>query len=283
MLLRREGVVARINDEGFADISVFQWKRAKRTLDGSVVFTVHSRGGAYARFRMLREHLAALVAIMLCVLIYGVASCFVFDVRIEGNMRLTNEQLAEELCEAGLYVGAPWKGLSFSEVEGRMLDSSDGVAWLNIYRRGNVAYVTVKEKEGAPDTVHGDGYANIISKFDAVIEEVALKRGSVAVENGQSVKKGELLISAFDAQGHPTYAEGEVYGRVYGSFSVFIPREERIETEKEYVLVEKTVNIFNFSINIFKKYGNLYKECDIIEGKRRIMLLKDKPLPITVI
>ena len=52
--------------------------------------------------------------------------------------------------------------------------------------------------------------------------------------------------------------------------------------KEERVLLKKIVNIFNFSINIFKNYGNLPEEYVIIEDKRRIMLSENKPLPITL-
>ena len=82
----------------------------------------------------------------------------------------------------------------------------------------------------------------IISVKDIPInEEITFKDGSPAVEVGQSVKKGELLISAFDQEGKPTYAKGEVYGRVYGTFSVFIPRTDTEIVRHEYVKVKKSI------------------------------------------
>lgn len=282
-LFRKENILALAMPKGTFDISIFSFRKAKKLLCDNIVFIEQNDGGAFSLFTQLKKHIAIPIGIFIFLVMYLFLSHFVFDVRVEGNAYLTSEEIVEQLSETGLYVGARWKNLSFSEIEGRMLASSDDVAWLNIYRRGLVAYVMVKEKERVPDMSSEEGYANIVSAYDGVIEEVTVKEGSLAVEVGQSVKKGELLISAFDATGAPTYAKGEVYGRVYGTFSIFIPRTDTEIIRKEYVKVKKSVKIFNFFVNIFKNYGNLPQDYVIIEDKRRMMLSKDKPLPITLI
>ncbi len=282
-LLRKENIIAHFLADGRVDISIFHWKRAKRILRDKIVFNEQNIGGAFSVLSFLKKHIMALVAVLLFLSVYVILSFFVFDVRVEGNACFTSEEICEELTECGLYVGAKWKTLSFSEIESKMLSISDRVAWLNIYRRGGVAYVTVKEKERAKDKEIPSGYANIISNFDGVIEDISVKNGSASVAVGQSVKKGELLISSFDSQGLPTYAQGEVYARVYGTFSISVPRLDTESVKREYIPIKKSVKFFDFLINIFKKYGNLPKEYVIIEDRRRILLSKDKPLPITLL
>ncbi|MBR2612214.1 MAG: sporulation protein YqfD [Clostridia bacterium] len=281
-LFRKGNIIARVLPGGIFEISIFSFRRAKRLLGDNFVFIEQGEGGLFSCIPFLGKHPAIPIGVLAFFLMYFFLSLFVFDVRIEGNASLTSEEIVEELSDAGLYVGARWKNIAFPEIEGRMLATSENVAWLNIYRRGLVAYVSVREKEKVPDAIQKDGYANIVSAYDAVIEEITFKDGSPAVEVGQSVKKGELLISAFDQEGKPTYAKGEVYGRVYGTFSVFIPRTDTEIVRHEYVKVKKSIKFLNFSINIFEKYRNLPQDYVIIEDKRRIMLSKDKPLPITL-
>ena len=282
-LFRKENIIARFFTDTLVDVSVFSWKKAMKILENNIVFTEQKTGGLFSLFPFLKKQIPILLALFVSLVFYLFVSIFVFDVRVEGNEFLTAENVCEELNEAGLYVGAIWKNLSFSEIEAKLLGSSEDIAWLNIYRRGLVAYVTVKEKERTAEKTEPQGFANIVSNTDGVIEEIFLKNGSSAVVVGQTVKKGDVLISAFDAQGEPTYAQGEVYARVYGSFSVFIPRHETQIVDTKYILMRKTIKFLNFSINIFKNYGNLPQECDIIEDNRRILLSRDKQLPLTFI
>ena len=281
-LFHKEGIVARFLSDESVDVPIFFWKKAKKKLEDKVVFTEQKTGGIYALLPLMRRHIGVSISVPIALLFYLWISFFVFDVRIEGNEFLSKEKIAEELSVVGLYPGVRWNSLDYSEIENNLLTKAENISWVNIHRRGLVAYVTVKEKASVPQTEQKNGYANIVSEYDGVIEEITVRAGEPSVLVGQTVKKGELLISAFDAEGHPVYAEGEVYARVYGSFSVFIPRHDKEIIKEERVLLKKIVKIFNFSINIFKNYGNLPEEYVIIEDKRRIMLSENKPLPITL-
>ena len=224
-LLRRENVNAHFHPDGTVDVSIFHYKKAKRILKDDIVFIEQGVGGVYSVFCRMKSHIAILASIVCMLLLYLFLYQFVFDIRIEGNDYLTSEQVCEELSDAGLYIGARWGKISFSEVEGSVLVNSETISWLTIYRRGMVAYVTIKEKEAISQKQTFEGYANIVSRFDGVIEEISVKSGSSAVRVGDTVKKGELLISSFDSGGKPTYAQGEIYGRVYTTISIFIPNK----------------------------------------------------------
>ena len=63
-----------------------------------------------------------------------------------------------------------------------------------------------------------------------------------------------------------------------------------VEVDREYEkkirsgerLCDITVNFFDFSLNIFKIYGNSGKGCDIIENVKVFSLLGEKRLPFSV-
>jgi hypothetical protein len=77
-------------------------------------------------------------------------------------------------------------------------------------------------------------------------------------------------------------AQGEVKGRVADSVEVEVKRSEEKKMVKKKRLAKVTLNFFNFSINIFKIYGNLDSECDIIEEKETFSLLGNKKLPFSI-
>ena len=102
---------------------------------------------------------------------------------------------------------------------------------------------------------------------------------------GDVVKRGDLLISGIipsELGGGVCYAEGTVVGRLSDTVEVFVGRnyENKIRTRER--LFDCRVNFFNFSINIFKLYGNLQDECDIIENVKVYSLFGSKKIPISV-
>ncbi len=232
-----------------------------------------------------RKRYGVIAALLLALIYYVFISRYVWDVRISGNEELSSYAVMAQLADAGLDTGSEWSSLSLDKVEGEVLATSENIGWLNINRRGNVAYVTVKEKNVPKQIIDMGGYSNIVAKEDCVIEEIRVKQGIAMVKSGDTVRAGELLISGVipsELGGGLVRAEGEVLGRVYREISVEVPRSESVNIGGDEHLIEHSVKIFNFSINIFKKYGNSYDGCAIIEDTEECVLFGEFRIPVQV-
>ena len=225
--------------------------------------------------------LGILVGLFFCVYLSGA----VFEVRVSDDFEGGDTALIlKELDKAGLRPGARWRHLDLDKVENHLLSSSLSVGWVNVYRRGNVAYVSLVDRENSSNSnISTEEYGNIVATCDGVIEEITVKRGVAKVSPGDVVKKGDLLISGIKDGGGICKAEGTVIGRVTDRLSVTVGREEKVKTPREKQQIRKSVEILGFNINIFKNYGNLESDCDIIEEKRMIKLFGEYSLPIFVV
>lgn len=280
--LIESGVGAEQTASGFA-VSLPSYRRARRALDGSVVYSASEIFGLPAVFlRYLRRfgiHLGVLVS-LLCLLFLRSR---VLDVRVEGNETVSDHVILEELERVGLYPGVSWSSLDTARMEASLLETSSHVGWINVNRRGLVAYVTVKEKEVHEEPTQ-DGYRNLVSAYDAVIEEIVLRRGAPCVEVGQTVSRGQLLLSGILEDGTLTYADGEVRGRVHDTVEIFVGRLCAPAVSKEERLVSLKFDFFGKSINIFKKNtSNLPEGCVIIEDNRKCTLFGGRTLPISLV
>ena len=225
--------------------------------------------------------LAALTVMILTVFSSG----RIFDIRVHGNEEMSVDEVEAELSRAGLFVGGSFRSLSLSEVETELLSASDKIGWININRRGTVAYVELREKRIFEDEAQ-TGYSNIVAAEDCVIEQITVKSGFAAVEVGDTVRRGDLLISGVlpaEAGGGFVNAEGVVLGRVYDENTVFVSRSESVEEPESDLPYAKRVKIFNFSINIFKKYRNYADGCVIIEDAKQLYLFGKYRLPISIV
>jgi hypothetical protein len=186
----------------------------------------------------------------------------------------------------GFSIGDIWNKKDLSEVENEFLRRYDDVSWININRRGVVAYVSLMEKETDDGISNGDIlYSNIVATHDCVVEEITVKSGTAVVKVGDSVKKGDLLILGANPEGvggEFCRADGRVVGRVSEKISVNVAREyEKISISSKKIQ-SINVNIFKISINIFKTYGNLTNGCDIIEDEKEYVLPNGALLPFSV-
>lgn len=248
-----------------------------------IEFSTSEIKGIVGVFLLMKTKIGALVALLFALIFIFFFNGKVWDIRIEGADPELLEKIREDLCEGGLYIGAAWKDIDTDSVEAKTLLASDAVSWLNINRRGTVAYVKVVKKEINEPIPEPTGYANVIAERDCIIEEITVKSGVPAVKVGESVKKGDLLISGIiptELGGGFCYASGRVIGRYSDRIEI---TESDTQKKKIYVdeYVEKiSVGFLNFSINIFKNYRNYGEECDIIEEKSNFTFSNNKTLPL---
>ena len=235
--------------------------------------------------RRVKYKWAFCLSTLLGVILVILSSVPVWDVRISGNNSVPDTLIIEKLAECGFSVGSAWGSASLSDVEYDMLAKCDEISWININRVGTVANVKVIEStRGAEENSEASEYANIIADRDCVIEEITVSAGTPVVKVGDTVRKGDLLIIGVENNefGRLVRAEGVVVGRAYDSLCTTVLRDRTVKTKKSESIISVNIKIFDFSINIFKKYGNSGEECDIIEGKRRITLFGKYKLPLAI-
>ena len=280
--LLRQGIPSEITSDG--RITVLERDlNASLTLLGDGVKVSEPLGlvGVYKRTRYkVATALSLLVSLVLVTFLSGL----VWDVRIDGNERLTDFSVEESLAECGFSVGKSWRRIDTSSVESRLLSEHPEISWVNINRRGTVAYVTVAESELPPNAEQvRRGYANVVASCDCIIEEITVHRGIAEVKRGDAVKRGDVLISGIipDASGGGfTYADGTVVGRVEEKISVHVPREYEQRVKKSEKCVSLAVKLFDFRLNIFKNYRNFGREYVIIKEIGSYSLFGGARLPL---
>ena len=259
-------------------------KRIEEALTGKVVFSKSELLGLFGLLLKNKKRLGLFFSLVFTLLLFVFSSDRVWDVRIEGCEKGSEDKIISDLETCGFTVGSSWSKSDTSHIEVEFLSKSEDVSWININRRGTVAYVTVIDKEAHSTPIEKTGYANIVAECDAVIEEITVIRGIAMVKAGDTVKKGDLLISGVipsELGGGFCYAEGIVIGRISDNIEVRVPdyKAEKVQTKK--TLSHLSVKILGFSVNIFKSYRNLDEMCDIIEEKNKFSLFGVK-VPISV-
>ncbi len=228
------------------------------------------------------------VGIFLAILIVIFSTLFAFDIRVEGNERISDAEILAALEQYGVEIGGFLPTMDLRSAANRIQIDSGELGFLSLRRQGNVIYAKVLEKENvdvndtSPPSA-GD-YANLVASEDAVILSFALVRGRPALRVGQTVRAGELLASGVLDSGRvdPTLvrAEGEVIGRVSYTLTVRVPFEETVLRRTEAKTASEEIIFFGKRIKFSKDTGNLYTSYDTIESKERLSLFGTIPLPI---
>ncbi len=287
-LLLRRGIYSKFNSDGTITVRERDIDKVKAAFGMKFEYQVSDMQGLYGIYRKTRSKTAIFLGAFIILILCIISANTVWDVRVDGNERIPDSAVVHLLSECGFSVGDSWIFSDTAECENSFLSASPDISWININRRGSVAYVTVIEKaksdsvEEAPKT----GYANVIAAYDGVIEEITVTRGVAMVKPGDVVKAGDLLISGIipdELGGGYCYAEGRVSALMEDTLEVNVSRNYEKSEKKSEKILTLTLKIFNFSINLFKKYGNQDEECDIIEDKDSFSLFGKCKLPIEII
>lgn len=282
--LLKRNLTCEMNSEGEFFVSLFKIKKYKSALQ-KINYTLSDVQGVPSFFLGYRKRYGLIVGFLITIIYIIASSLCVWDVRIDGNEWVTDEEIEEELENVGFAIGNFWHKKSLSEIEGQVLLNSEKIGWINVNRRGTVAYVTVREKNVHKTENEEKGYSNIVATTDCVIEEITVKRGIACVKAGDTVKEGQLLISGVIPEslgGGFVRAEGEIFGIISEKVELSVPRTEIKNEYSTGELYEVSLNFFKFSIKLFKKYRKIDDGCVIIDDEKVGVLFGKYRIPFSL-
>jgi similar to stage IV sporulation protein len=170
-------------------------------------------------------------ALVFLALLYIMTS-FIWSVDITGNETLDDTVIMEKLKEHGLYTGALKFGINTKQaVSDIMLDMAE-LSWISLDLKGTRLKVEVRERIPIPEIIPQKEPCSIIATKDALVIHMVVKEGIEAVKTGDTVIKGQELISGKI----PVKNEKDIFRLVHSMGTVeaktWYREEFPVETEK---------------------------------------------------
>ena len=246
------------------------------------------KSGLVFPFRRYRKRTGMLVGFCLFMLISYHLSGFVWEIKIVGESGYyTDEQILSALENNGVYVGSALNSIDADYTENVILSECDSLKRLAISVDATTVIVEIADKaeiNASPETELGYP-CDIVSSCDAYIVSVLPYAGEATVKPGDTVKKGQVLVSGmFEDSGGRTYlteSKAEIIGQITFKETIEISALNEEETLTGRKTEKKEINFFGLRIKFYSDSGNLYPKCDIIERNRQLTLF-DKKLPISM-
>lgn len=235
-------------------------------------------------FEKYKKRYGIYIGAALFFLIVYTSTMFVWRIDVVGNEGITKEEIIALLEENGVSEGSFIPGIDVEYVQHRSVLDGEKLAWLSLNRIGTIFTAEVKEKLSSEK--RDPSAVNIVANFDGQIDSIEVYEGEAVVNIGDSVKKGDLLISGIvdgNASGlREICADGTVIGRVSENIHVEIPFEN---TEKRYTGKEIRKNKLIF----FRNYVNLFinsrisiQKYDTIISRKVLELFDGTSLPVGI-
>lgn len=197
----------------------------------------------------------------------SVLSSFVWEIRYNGQSSYSRETLSKTVEAMDIYTGMSRSRLDCDAIEKQIRQVHPDISWVSAEEKGSVLEISIKE--GKKTIVH-DAQAeagHLVALTDGVVEQIVANRGTVAVKNGQKVKKGDILIRGIVpvtddnsevVENIPVAAKGKVTMLVREEAYERIPVVHNV---KDYTGKEVTVYHFSFG-NIRFSLKNPFKQLD---------------------
>lgn len=123
-----------------------------------------------------------------------VLSSFIWFVEVKGNDKISSAKIIDLARDNGLTRGVLKWQIDSDRIEKDLGNQIPQIAWISIEIKGIKAVIKIAEK------VYGEKkelvkQAHVVAGKDGVIQEVLVLTGIATVKDGDTVKKGQILIS----------------------------------------------------------------------------------------
>lgn len=159
------------------------------------------------RYRYMFPIAGALVCIYFLVM-----PQYIWCVEIEGARNADAKRLEEILVDKGVYVGAKKKDIAdLGEIKNAVIFGEEEVNWAWLYLDGAKARLVVQERTPPPDVYDKTTPTTVIAGCDGIVRVAEVKLGERRVVAGDTVSKGDVLVSGKVAVFHEGYPEKYSY------------------------------------------------------------------------
>ena len=183
---------------------------------------------------------------------------YIFFVEILGNDRVPDRVILQQAEKSGIRFGTLAADVRSEVVKNNLLSRLPELQWVGVTTSGTVATIHVKERSGAKTRTDNEyAVSSIVATHDGVITQMNVYSGTPLIQVGQSVKKGDTLISGYTDCGLRTIAQqadGEIYAFTLRRISVIspVPTVERDEMARQHTcyrlrIGKKVINLCNHS------------------------------------
>ena len=240
-----------------------------------------------------RRRYALLVgfALSLCAVI--VLSQFILTVDIQGNERVPTQTILEELKRQGVYPGVYGPSIDERQAGNRTLINLKNLAWISINIHGTRAEVLVRESVSKPEIVDESAPAHVVAGASGIITQLEVMSGQAVVQEGDTVVKGEMIISGVIDLQEPRYSEadfgtltvraaGRVYARTWHVLSAVIPLETDVKEYTGEEFSRWSLTIFDHRLQFYKNGGISYDRYDKIKNTKILTLPGGREMPLAL-
>jgi len=233
------------------------------------------------RFKRRKAFTAGLVTFIILI---NLLTSFIWVVEIDGCVSLKADDIKNELALLGIKPGVFKYNIDVQKATNKIMLDINEIAWVSVEIVGTIAKVSLKEVTKPPELIDTKKTCDIVAERDGIITSMVVMQGNKMVNEGDTVRKGQVLISGSilaKENGKPAvlvHSMGTVKARTWYEKTVDIQyvSKEKVKTGKSSYNIKLIVLGTTLSIAGGKVP---YSEYETSQKEKVITLGKDIVLP----
>lgn len=192
-------------------------------------------------------------------------SCFIWSVEVCGNKAVSTKEIISACNSIGIYEGILKSKINPKVQKQRLLLSLDSLAWASINIEG--CCLTVNVTEVQKNTEDNKQATNLKATADGIITKIDVISGNCLVKVGQTVKKGDVLVSGIIEREDSTqfvHSLGHITAKTERSITVSGDYKKEISNNTGKVKKKSVLNLFGYKIPLYlgKESGDYIANTD---------------------
>lgn len=167
---------------------------------------ISRKNGVPFFFFRYRKRKILFISILVCMLLLFALSRFIWKININGNDSVTDDSMLQFLEEKNSSYGTHISDIDCTKLEEEIRSCFDSIIWTSVKREGTTLTVDVQENLVVASQPSGTqlpkefqkqeqkGY-DLLALHDGTIESIYVRKGTPMVQQGDAVKKGDVLVS----------------------------------------------------------------------------------------
>ena len=177
-----------------------------------------------------------------------ILSTFIWEVNVEGNLRIPKDEILSFAKDLGIFPGSNKKDIDIDSASKSFIMNFEDISWISIKIKGTQANISISETIEEKPSPLKEEFSNIVAAKDGIIDKIYVSSGTALVSEGDTVFKGDILISGVllnpvDGEineNNLVPSEGKVFARNTYKISLTLPKlhKEKVffEEKSTYIL-----------------------------------------------
>lgn len=134
------------------------------------------------------------IGLFLCLFALCRMSDYVWAIEYVGNSLISDDALTDFVQQEQICYGMKKEWIDCEEIEKKLRQKFECVAWTSIYFKGTKLYVEVKENTMQVYPMEEKQGSNLVTSQAGIIESIITRSGVPMVKKGEAVDVGQILV-----------------------------------------------------------------------------------------